>query len=174
MKKIIILILAMFTVIISDQLSKHAILASVLEQVPLSVSSSTEITPHTKLLAVPTSFLNIVLTMNKGVSFSMLSSNAAYMPYILIAVSILIMLGIVYFVLTSKSFLEQFGLSLVLAGAIGNLIDRIRFKAVVDFLDFHWFGTAHFPAFNIADSAITIGAIIFIIDAIISARKKVN
>ncbi len=118
-----------------------------------------------------TSFFNIILAMNKGVSFSMFSSEHAWMPWVLTGVGSLITLFIAFWFFKEKKDVIKFALALVLGGAIGNIIDRIRFGAVVDFLDFHAFGY-HWPAFNIADMMICFGVFIIVLEALFSKEKE--
>jgi len=89
-----------------------------------------------------------------------------------IGITLLAMALIIYYIVKSENepFLIILSLSLIFGGAVGNLIDRIRFGAVVDFLDFY-IGTWHWPAFNVADSAITVGAFLMLWE-IITRRKK--
>jgi signal peptidase II len=103
-----------------------------------------------------TSFFNLVLTINHGVSFSMLWAKHIYGVYALIALTSLLSAAVLYFIFTSPTFFEKSAFSLILGGALGNLFDRINIGGVVDFLDFHAFGY-HWPAFNVADSAICLG-----------------
>jgi len=103
-----------------------------------------------------TSFFNLVLTLNRGVSFAMFTATHAYGVYLLIGLTSLLSLLVLYLVITSKEFFDKFAFSMIFAGAIGNLFDRIRLGGVIDFLDFHIMGH-HWPAFNVADSAICIG-----------------
>ena len=112
---------------------------------------------------------NLYLTFNRGVSFSMFSSRSSLGVWALIGLTSLISGVIIYFIQKEKEVLTRIGLAFVLGGAIGNLIDRIRFGSVVDFLDFYW-GKYHWPAFNVADSAICIGAILILYQYI--RRKK--
>ena len=100
----------------------------------------------------------------------MFSSDAEWMPWVLTGVGSLITIGIAYWLYIEKNILIKTALALILGGAIGNIIDRIRFGAVVDFLDFHAFGY-HWPSFNIADTMICIGVAIIIIQAIFSKEK---
>lgn len=104
-----------------------------------------------------TPFFNFVLAWNKGVSFSMFHSNHPAMPWILVTVSLLICAVILHWMSMEKNQTTINCFALIIGGALGNVADRIRFKAVVDFLDFH-IGSYHWPAFNVADSAICIGA----------------
>lgn len=110
-----------------------------------------------------TSFFNLVCLKNKGVSFGLLQAGSPLGIFFLalLATVILIVLG-VWYMRALLAPLTSWGLILIMAGAIGNLIDRVRFGGVIDFLDFHidrW----HFPAFNVADSVITLGAILMVL-----------
>ncbi|MHB1099829.1 MAG: signal peptidase II [Burkholderiales bacterium] len=111
-----------------------------------------------------TSFFSLVLLYNEGAAFSFLNDaggwQRGFFMVIAVAASILIL-----FLLRKHrgEFLFSLALSLVLGGALGNLVDRVRIGHVVDFLDFH-LAEHHFPAFNLADSAITLGAALLILD----------
>ena len=115
-----------------------------------------------------TSFFNIVYVLNKGVSFSMFSNVG---PLILTTLTGLISISIVYFMFKEKDAFSRIALSLILGGAIGNIIDRIQLGAVVDFLDFHAFGY-HWPAFNVADSAICIGVALLIYQMTFTKKEE--
>jgi signal peptidase II len=111
-----------------------------------------------------TSFFNLVLVYNPGAAFSFLSDAAGWQRWFFIAIAFAASVWIVYLLRRHPDqTLFCLALSLVLAGALGNVIDRILFGAVVDFLDFHAYGW-HWPAFNVADSAITCGAALLIWD----------
>lgn len=111
-----------------------------------------------------TSFFNLVLVYNRGAAFSFLADAAGWQRGFFITISLVASVWILYLL---RRYRQQtlfcLALSLVLAGALGNVIDRILFGAVVDFLDFHAYGY-HWPAFNVADSAITCGAALLIWD----------
>ena len=112
-----------------------------------------------------TGFFNMVLTHNRGAAFSFLASAAGWQRgfFVVIALVAIVVIG----VLLARRAGEQLfclSLALILGGAIGNVIDRIAFGYVVDFLDFH-IGGWHWPAFNLADSAITAGAVLLIADS---------
>jgi len=112
-----------------------------------------------------TSFFNLVLTYNAGAAFSFLSEQSGWQRWFLSGVAAIASILIVY--LLNKHKAEKLfclSLSLILGGAIGNLYDRITLGHVVDFLDFY-VGDYHWPAFNIADSAIMIGAALLIIES---------
>ncbi len=116
-------------------------------------------------------FLNIVLVWNRGVSFGMFAGAEQAMPYALSILALVIMAILLRWLLrTIRPYLGVL-LGLVLGGAAGNVIDRLRFGAVVDFADFHAAGW-HWPAFNVADAAISIGVALLLIDSLIPAKDK--
>ena len=107
-------------------------------------------------------FLNIILVFNEGAAFSILSDGFLWQKLLLIFTSIAIILFLTFLLIREKKLIfVKIAFSLIIAGAVGNLIDRMRLGMVVDFIDFH-IGNLHWPTFNIADSAITIGVIILI------------
>ncbi|HUQ75062.1 MAG TPA: signal peptidase II [Burkholderiales bacterium] len=111
-----------------------------------------------------TGFFNMVLVYNKGAAFSFLSDAPGWQTPLLIAfAAIAIVIVSVMLLRSPERAMLCAGLALILGGALGNLIDRFRFGQVVDFLDFHVAGW-HWPAFNVADSAITVGAVLLILD----------
>jgi signal peptidase II len=111
-------------------------------------------------------FFNLVLVYNPGAAFSFLSSAAGWQRDLFVAIALAASALIVYLLRKyAHDRMFCFALSLILGGAIGNLIDRLLLGAVVDFLDVHAFGH-HWPAFNLADSAITLGAGLLIWDAL--------
>lgn len=116
-------------------------------------------------------FFNLTLAFNRGAAFSFLS-DTGYANYFFIAFASIVSLVIVVMLarLESRKVLGALSLSLVLGGAMGNLIDRVRLGFVVDFLDFHA-GAYHWPAFNIADSAICVGVILMFVDVFFSKDK---
>ena len=118
-----------------------------------------------------TAFFNLVHVRNYGAAFSFLSEAGGWQRWFLASVSAVASLVIVYWIKKSdeKKYLETLSLIIILGGALGNFYDRLILGYVIDFLDFHWSGI-HFPAFNIADTAITIGAILFIADNLIFNR----
>lgn len=145
-----------FIVILLDQLSKISI-------TKLFTLGETK---------VITSFFNLVLAYNYGAAFSFLDKAGGWQRHMFTAIGIGAALYIIY-LLKRNSGQRMFcwALSLIMGGAIGNVIDRIAYGHVVDFLDFHWQGLGHFPAFNIADSAICIGAALFVLDELRRVNK---
>ena len=104
-----------------------------------------------------TSFFNLVLTHNRGVSFGMFAAGSEKEKWVLIGVALTISLFLLRWLWQTRTTLGVIALGLIIGGALGNVIDRATLGAVVDFLDFHAFGQ-HWPAFNVADSAIFVGA----------------
>jgi signal peptidase II len=119
-----------------------------------------------------TSFFNLTLAYNRGAAFSFLSNQAGWQRYFFTAIGIAAVAFIIYLLRRhAGQRLFCWALALIMGGAIGNVIDRLVYGHVIDFLDFHLAGWGHFPAFNIADSAITIGAILFIFDELRRVNK---
>ena len=106
-------------------------------------------------------FLNISLIWNEGIAFGLFSFNNQNTYNILTILIILIILGILFMIIKSKSY-ERYALLMILGGALGNVFDRIIYKGVPDFIDFH-IGDFHWFIFNIADVFITLGVILMII-----------
>lgn len=152
--KIIGILLASIIVII-DQLSKYIIVKEY---------------PFIKIEV--TNFFNLALVYNKGISFGLLN-NIQYSNYIFCFISSLIVCFLMKWFKDSNQKYESIGLSLVIGGAIGNIIDRLIYPGVVDFLEFHW-QNHYWPSFNIADSAICLGVCILLISSIYYRPKQTN
>lgn len=104
-----------------------------------------------------TSFFNLVLIFNSGAAFSFLASAGGWQKWFFVGLALVISLWLLRLLVRhAAEWMMPTALSLILGGALGNVIDRLRFDAVVDFLDFHLLGY-HWPAFNLADAAITLG-----------------
>ena len=141
------------SVIVLDQCTKYLIIKS------FALYQSLTVIEH---------YLTIVHTRNRGIAFGLFSGPGSGMRvFLLIATSLLAIVFILYLLssLKGKHTYATVTLSFILGGAIGNLIDRIRWGAVVDFIDLHWYHY-HWPAFNCADSAISIGLVLLIIGII--------
>ncbi|MGV1908568.1 MULTISPECIES: signal peptidase II [Agrobacterium] len=111
-----------------------------------------------------TPFFNLVLGYNPGVSFGIFAQNTDAGPYILAALQFLIVIGLIVWALKASKAVERFGLAMIAGGAVGNVIDRMKNRAVTDYLDFHAYGWS-WPAFNMADVAIVCGAAIVVLDS---------
>lgn len=118
-----------------------------------------------------TSYFNLVMTWNRGVSFGLFNNDSPYNALILSIVAMVIAGLLLIWLARARQPIMAYGLGSVIGGAVGNLIDRIRFGAVADFLDFHVWGY-HWPAFNVADSAITIGVALLIVDSLFSGVEE--
>ena len=112
---------------------------------------------------IVTPFFNLVMVWNTGVSFGLFSEDSASRSWTLIAVSFAVMIWLGWWLWRAHSALVAVALGMIIGGAMGNVIDRYRFGAVFDFLDFHAFGW-HWPAFNVADSGIVIGVLLLLAD----------
>ena len=119
------------------------------------------------------SWLNITLAHNYGAAFSFLSDAGGWQRWFFIVLASAVSLVLLVWILRlpRKEWVTGLGLALVLGGAIGNLVDRIRLGYVVDFIDFH-VGDWHYPAFNVADSAITCGVILLLLDAFLVGMRN--
>jgi signal peptidase II len=140
MKRALSVALIVFAIIVLDQITKYLIVNS------LSLYDSIEVF----------SFLHIVNVRNTGAAFGSFKSLGSSF-FILVAVAAI---GFVVYLLMKRTY-NTFGLSLILGGAVGNLIDRVLYGQVVDFIDFS-IGSYHWPAFNVADSALTVGIAIIL------------
>lgn len=118
-----------------------------------------------------TSFFNLVLSWNKGITFGLFNQHSEWIPYVLIAAAVVIVLLLLFWLARAKTLPEALGLGFMMGGAIGNVADRIRYGAVVDFLDFHVAGY-HWYAFNLADSAIVAGVAFLLFDNLVEELKK--
>ena len=143
-------------VVAADQATKALVLAR------FALGERLEIAP----------FLNLVFVYNPGAAFSFLSEAGGWQRPLLVAFA-LVAAAIVSVLLVRRprERLLCTGLALILGGALGNVIDRLRFGQVVDFLDFHAAGW-HWPAFNVADSAITVGAVLLILEGFVHREGR--
>jgi signal peptidase II len=122
---------------------------------------------------VMTSFFNIVRAHNTGMAFSFLRDASGWQRWFLAGVAVVATLFILYLLKKhAGQKLFCFALACILGGAVGNLVDRLLHGYVVDFLQFHWDNRWYFPAFNIADTAITIGAVGLILDELLRVRRS--
>lgn len=130
-----------------------------------------ELAPYEQIAIWPV--FNLTLVFNKGAAFSFLSDAGGWQRPFFIGLASLVSLVLIVWLarLRRHERLLAIGLALVIGGALGNLIDRIWLGHVVDFLDFHW-GGWHWPAFNVADSAITLGVALLLIDGFFGNRLQ--
>ncbi len=118
-----------------------------------------------------TPFFNLVFVLNRGASFGLFSSDSPWGPRLLSAFTIAVVIGLTIWLIRTADRWLGIALGLIIGGALGNLIDRLGQGAVVDFLDFHAAGV-HWPAFNLADSAITAGVGIVLYGTLIGDRSE--
>lgn len=174
-------VLIVFLVLIADQISKWWIVERVIKPRILPPEADASAMPFlqwlitaqeqmgfTRIDILP--FFNIVMVWNKGVSFGLFNDHSDYGPLILTLLAGVIAVIFSIWLTRSKNAVISLSLALIIGGALGNMLDRIRFGAVADFLDFHLFG-AHWPAFNVADSAITVGIAILLIHSLFFDKK---
>lgn len=113
--------------------------------------------------------LNLILIRNDGVSFGMLGGLAPWWALVLLALAVIAWLSV--WLWRSQGRLLSVALGLIIGGALGNVVDRIRFQAVTDFLDFH-LATYHWPAFNLADVAVVCGATLLVWDSLRATKQR--
>ena len=136
-------------IVVLDQLTKYVVAQS------FTVGEAVAVTP----------FFNLVFVYNPGAAFSFLSDQSGWQRWLFVGIALAASAWIVYLLRQyPRERLFALALALVLAGAVGNVIDRILYGAVIDFLDFHAYGR-HWPAFNVADSAISVGAVVLIAES---------
>ena len=144
-------------VVILDQLSKAAVLA---------FFAARGLGDHESV----TSFFNLALTYNRGISFGLFNGGAGLNALVFSLAAAAIVAVLLYWLSRVVSPFLAVAIGLIIGGAIGNVIDRLRLGAVVDFLDFH-VGYLHWPAFNLADSAICIGVAAMLLDGLLLRRE---
>lgn len=156
-------------VIIIDQISKWAIMEKIMRPKATGETGYGFIEWYQKAPSIVpfsytevTSFFNLIMAWNTGVSFSMFSNQGEYMPYILIGVALCITIIFTVWLWNTNNHLQGASYALIIGGALGNILDRSRFGAVIDFLDFHVLGH-HWPAFNVADISVVTGICLLII-----------
>jgi signal peptidase II len=118
--------------------------------------------------------LDITCMHNVGAAFSFLASASGWQRWVFIGLAVVVSIGLIIWLFKLPRGAQPLlaaGLALVLGGALGNVVDRIRLGYVIDFIHFHW-DRAYFPAFNVADSAITVGAACLLLDALLEAKRK--
>jgi signal peptidase II len=116
--------------------------------------------------------LDIILTYNRGAAFSFLSDASGWQRWVFVILALAVSVALLIWMRRLRARVHALlacGLALIVGGALGNMIDRIATGRVVDFIHLHW-GRHYFPAFNIADSAITVGAAILLLDAWLETR----
>jgi signal peptidase II len=145
-----------FIVILADQFTKALILGD------FQLGDSRTVT----------SFFNVVRVHNTGAAFSFLANAAGWQRWFFVVLGLAATVFIVWMLVRhGGQRLFSFALALILGGALGNVIDRLLHGYVVDFIQVHW-GSAYFPSFNVADSAISVGAALLILDELLRVRRS--
>jgi len=148
-------------ILVADQVTKYIMVEKVMR--PEGVTDTPFFSP-TVIEVLP--FFNLRMTWNTGISFSLFNSGEAVTVALLIAVQVMVTGALIWFMSRTPGALIQLASGLIVGGALGNIIDRVRFGAVADFLDFHW-ADWHFPTFNLADTAISVGVGLWLLDAVL-------
>ncbi|MBR4860219.1 MAG: signal peptidase II [Alphaproteobacteria bacterium] len=169
MKKYLIIISIIVSTLFLDQISKGFLLYLITGGVPLS-GSAWDVVPFPYMMTNVFDFFNIVFTWNPGTSFSMFRALGESAPLVMIVAISFVIGGILYYLFARAKKYEIVPLALVCGGALGNLVDRIRFGAVIDFLDFH-VGGWHWPAFNVADVCIVVGVGLYLLNMYLARQK---
>jgi len=119
---------------------------------------------------------NLTLRYNTGAAWSFLADASGWQRWFFAGLAVAVGIGLIAWLRRLDGRAQRLlalSLSLILAGALGNLIDRLRLGRVIDFIEVHW-NEAYFPAFNVADSAITVGAALMLLDAWLAGRRKIH
>lgn len=144
-----------FAVVVADQTTKLIALLN------LSSGAAKSVFP----------VLNFSLAFNKGAAFSFLSSAGGWQNIFFIALAIFVCAMLVVWLLQSSSKCQCWALALIVGGAVANVVDRLHYGHVVDFIDFH-INDWHWPVFNVADSAITVGVVLLLISYVLGEKKS--
>lgn len=169
MRKILKTLAAILGIVLIDQIAK-GILLFLITGSAFVWGPAWSVIPVPYLMAHVTNFFNIVFTWNPGTAFSLFRSLGDNAPLIMVVATGAIIGFLLYYMVVRAKHYERTPLILIIGGALGNLVDRVRFGAVIDFLDFH-IGGAHWPSFNIADSFITIGVLLYILNWWMERRR---
>lgn len=169
MRKTLKTFLAILGIVALDQIAK-GILLFLITGSAFVWGPAWSVIPVPYLMAHVTNFFNIVFTWNPGTAFSLFRSLGDNAPLLMVIATGVIICFLLYYMIARAKSYERTPLILIIGGALGNLVDRGRFGAVIDFLDFH-IGGAHWPSFNIADSFITIGVLLYILNWWMERRR---
>ena len=181
MKKFVFLSMFVFGLTIVDQISKWWVIEMFLKPRVFEAQGGTlsflswmttlgqDRFPPARVEILP--FFNIVMVWNQGVSFGMFASAETYMPYILGGGALLTCAVLIHWMRRAQHLTTLIPLAMIVAGAMGNVWDRVRFGGVADFLDFYY-QDWHYPAFNIADCCIVVGVIALAVDGLLIEPRR--
>ena len=153
-------------IIVLDQLTKWWVVERLMR--PEGIVDTPFYSP-TRIEILPV--FDLVMAWNRGVSFGIFNNGGQWNAIILSVLSVAIAIGLIVWMRKSTSALVTLALGGIIGGALGNVIDRVRWGAVADFLDVHVMGY-HWPAFNVADSAISVGAVLLVLDALFAKSSS--
>lgn len=153
-------------IMVLDQISKYWVVETLMR--PEGVVT-TPFHTYTRMEVLP--FFDLVMAWNRGVSFGIFNNDGRWNAVALSVLSVVIAIGLVAWMRKAQSRMVVLALGGIVGGALGNVIDRVRWGAVADFLDVHVMGY-HWPAFNLADSAISVGAAVLILDALFARSSS--
>ncbi|MDR0726637.1 MAG: signal peptidase II [Rickettsiales bacterium] len=170
MKSIYKIISIIFGAVLLDQVTKGALVYILTGTVPV-FGRAWDIIPFPYMMSQVTNFFNLVFTWNPGTSFSLFRALGEAAPLIIIVLTGIVIGILGYYLFKRAASHEKWPLALIVGGALGNLIDRVRFGAVIDFLDFH-VGGWHWPAFNAADICIAVGVGLYLLHFVIRYFKQ--
>ncbi|CAA7616290.1 Lipoprotein signal peptidase [Candidatus Terasakiella magnetica] len=153
-------------IVLLDQISKWWIVEKVMR--PEGIVGAPFYSP-TRIELTP--FFDLVMAWNRGVSFGIGNNGGPWNALILSGLAVVIVGLMLVWLRKAETPLLRLALGGIIGGALGNVVDRVRFGAVADFLDIH-VGLYHWPAFNVADSAITVGAIVLVVDSLFAKRDS--
>lgn len=169
MKKILIPVLIIIACVLADMFTKGALIYLITGGVPLA-GAAMDMIPYSYMMAHVTDWFNIVFTWNPGTSFSMFRGVGLSAPMVMVLLTGAIIAWMGWYLFARARTWERVPIAIIVGGALGNLIDRVRFGAVVDFLDFH-IGGWHWPAFNVGDICICTGVGLYLLMWYIARRK---
>jgi signal peptidase II len=161
MNRVVLGLVLAVAIFAADQASKSWLLDYLAVEGPLGRGRFVELT----------GFFNLVVVWNRGVSFGMFAGDLDTARWVLAGIAVLVSAVLAVWLFRTRDGLVAIGLGCVIGGALGNVVDRVRYGAVFDFLDFHAFGY-HWPAFNVADSGIFVGVAALLIDGLFSRREE--
>ena len=168
MKKLFKYLMIILAIVLLDQFTKGVLVNLITGRVPVT-APAWELIPVPYLMAHVTNFFNVVFTWNPGTSFSLFRALGESAPIVIIVITAFVIGFLAYYMSRRSASYERMPLAFIIGGALGNLIDRVRFGAVIDFLDFH-IGGAHWPAFNVADIFICVGVGLYILNWLLARR----
>lgn len=169
MKNVLKSLAGIFGIIAIDQITKGILLFLITGSF-FAFGPAWDVVSMPYMMARVTNFFNVVFTWNPGAAFSAFRSLGDSLPLVIILGTAIIIGLILYYLFCRAQSYERVPLIMIAGGALGNLLDRVRFGAVIDFLDFH-IGGWHWPAFNVADIFISVGVMLYVLNWYLARRR---